>query len=123
MGETVLAVKYLPILILAALVCVIGLSMIIVNQILGLHRPYPEKRTRYECGLPPSGEPRHPFSVKFYAIAILFVVFDVEAVFLYPWAVSFGKLGALAYVEMVVFIVLLLVAYVYAWIRGAFQWE
>jgi len=122
-GELGLASKYLPILILAILVFVIGLSMIIVNQILGLKRPYPEKLERYECGLPPSGEPRHPFSVKFYAIAILFVVFDVEAVFLYPWAVSFGKMGALAYIEMVIFIVLLLVAYFYAWIRGAFRWE
>ncbi len=123
MGETVLAAKYLPILILAVLVFVIGLSMVIINQVLGLRRPYPEKRVRYECGLPPSGEPRHPFSVKFYAIAILFVVFDVEAVFLYPWAVSFDRLGALAYIEMVIFIALLLVAYVYAWIRGAFRWE
>ncbi len=123
MGETVLAAKYLPILILAILVFIIGLSMTIANQILAIRRPYSEKLVRYECGLPPSGEPRHPFSVKFYAIAILFVVFDVEAVFLYPWAVSFGHLGAFAYVEMIVFIALLLVAYVYAWIRGAFQWE
>ncbi|WP_246167902.1 NADH-quinone oxidoreductase subunit A [Thermosulfurimonas marina] len=123
MGELGLASKYLPILILAILVFVIGVSMLILNAILGLKRPYPEKLIRYECGLPPSGEPRHPFSVKFYAIAILFVVFDVEAVFLYPWAVSFDRLGALAYVEMVVFIALLLVAYFYAWIRGAFQWE
>jgi len=122
-GELGLALRYLPILILAILVFVIGVSMLIVNGILGLQRPYPEKLTRYECGLPPSGEPRHPFTVKFYAIAILFVVFDVEAVFLYPWAVSFNRLGGLAYVEMVIFIALLLVAYFYAWIRGAFQWE
>ena len=121
--EISLSLKYLPILIVSAIVFVIGGVMVLVNQILGPKRPYFEKYTPYECGLPPSGEPRHRFDVKFYAIAILFAVFDVEAVFLYPWAVTFDQIGLFAYLEMVVFIVLLLVAYFYAWIRGAFQWE
>ncbi len=121
--ELSLSLRYLPILIVAAIVFVIGGAMVLINQILGPKRPYPEKRAAYECGLPPSGEPRHRFDVKFYAIAILFVVFDVEAVFLYPWAVTFDQIGLFAYLEMVVFIILLLVAYFYAWIRGAFQWE
>jgi len=121
--EISLSLKYLPILIVSAIVFVIGGTMVLVNQILGPKRPYFEKYTPYECGLPPSGEPRHRFDVKFYAIAILFAVFDVEAVFLYPWAVSFGQIGLFAYIEMIVFIVLLLVAYFYAWIRGAFQWD
>ncbi len=121
--EVSLSLKYLPILIVAAIVFVIGGVMVLVNQILGPKRPYSEKYTAYECGLPPSGEPRHRFDVKFYAIAILFAVFDVEAVFLYPWAVTFDQIGLFAYIEMIVFIALLLVAYFYAWIRGAFQWE
>jgi len=121
--EISISLKYLPILIVAAIVTAIGVAMVVVNQLLSVKRPYAEKLLAYECGLPPSGEPRHRFSVKFYAIAILFVVFDVEAVFLYPWAVTFDQIGIFAYVEMVIFIILLLVAYFYAWIRGAFQWE
>ncbi len=123
MGELNLLSSYVPIFVFLVLVFVVGVSMLVLNMILGLQRPYPEKLERYECGLPPSGEPRHPFSVKFYSIAILFVIFDVEAVFLYPWAVSFGSIGMLAYVEMVIFVALLLIAYFYAWIRGAFRWE
>ena len=121
--EISISLKYLSILIVAAIVTAIGVAMVVVNQLLSVKRPYAEKLLAYECGLPPSGEPRHRFSVKFYAIAILFVVFDVEAVFLYPWAVTFDQIGIFAYVEMVIFIILLLVAYFYAWIRGAFQWE
>ncbi len=121
--ELSLSLKYLPILFVTAVVLVIGVAMIVINQLLGLHRPYFEKEVAYECGLPPTGEPRHRFDIKFYAIAILFVVFDVEAVFLYPWAVTFDQIGFFAYVEMIIFIILLLVAYFYAWIRGAFQWE
>lgn len=121
--EISVSLKYLPILIVAGIVALIGVAMVVINNFLSVKRPYPEKRTAYECGLPPTGHPRHRFSIKFYAIAILFVVFDVEAVFLYPWAVTFDQIGLFAYVEMVIFIILLLVAYFYAWIRGAFQWE
>ncbi len=121
--EVSLSLKYLPILFVSLVVFVIGGAMVVINQILGPKRPYKEKAVAYECGLPPTGEPRHRFDVKFYAIAILFAVFDVEAVFLYPWAVTFDGIGLFAYVEMVIFIILLLVAYFYAWIRGAFQWE
>ncbi len=117
------SLQYLPILLVAGIVFIIGVAMVTINKFLSVKRPYPEKRVAYECGLPPTGQPRHRFSIKFYAIAILFVVFDVEAVFLYPWAVTFDQIGLFAYVEMVIFIILLLVAYFYAWIRGAFQWE
>ncbi|WP_456433140.1 NADH-quinone oxidoreductase subunit A [Thermosulfuriphilus sp.] len=121
--EISLSLKYLPVLILALIVSVMAGVQVLVNQILGLRRPYPEKQTPYECGFTPSGEVRHRFPIKFYAIAILFLVFDVEAVFLYPWAVTFDELGLFAYLEMVIFIILLLVAYFYAWIKGAFRWE
>ncbi|OAG27728.1 NADH-quinone oxidoreductase subunit A [Thermodesulfatator autotrophicus] len=121
--EISLSLKYIPILITALIVFVIGLAMVIINQVLGPKRPYSEKYLAYECGLPPTGETRHRFDIKFYAIAILFAVFDVEAVFLYPWAITFDQIGFFAYIEMVVFIALLLVAYFYAWIRGGFQWD
>ena len=77
----------------------------------------------YESGNIPVGEPRQRFSVKFYIIAMLFVVFDVEAVFLYPWAIVFDKIGLYAFIEMVIFIVILLVGYIYAWKKEAFTWD
>jgi NADH-quinone oxidoreductase subunit A len=77
----------------------------------------------YESGNLPVGEPRQRFSVRFYIIAMLFIVFDVEAVFLYPWAVVFDKIGLYALIEMVIFIVILFVGYVYAWRREAFKWD
>ena len=102
---------------------VFGLGAVVFGTLFRLRRPYPEKLTPYESGNPPIGEPRHRFSVNFYIIAMLFVVFDVEAVFLYPWAVVFDKIGLFAFVEMVIFIVILLVGYAYAWGKDAFTWE
>ncbi|GAB4390053.1 MAG: NADH-quinone oxidoreductase subunit A [Thermodesulfovibrionales bacterium] len=100
-----------------------GLGALIVGSIFRPRRPYPEKLTPYESGNPPVGEPRYRFSVKFYIIAMLFVVFDVEAVFLYPWAVVFDKIGLYAFIEMIIFIAILLVGYVYAWKKEAFNWD
>lgn len=100
-----------------------GLGALIVGSVFRPRRPYPEKLSPYESGNPPVGEPRYRFSVKFYIIAMLFVVFDVEAVFLYPWAVVFDKIGLYAFVEMMIFIVILLVGYIYAWKKEAFNWD
>ena len=77
----------------------------------------------YESGNPPIGEPREQFSMKFYITAMLFVIFDVEAVFLYPWAVVFDKIGLYALIEMLLFIFMLVVGYVYAWKKEAFNWD
>ena len=101
----------------------VGLGVLIAGSIFRLKRPYPEKLMPYESGNLPVGEPRYRFSVRFYIIAMLFVVFDVEAVFLYPWAVVFGSIGFYAFVEMMVFIVILVVGYVYAWKKEAFNWD
>ena len=77
----------------------------------------------YESGIPPVGEPRSRFSIRFYILAMLFVVFDVEAIFLYPWAVVFDKIGLYALIEMIIFISVLFAGYIYAWKKGAFRWE
>jgi len=100
-----------------------GLGTLLVGSLFRPRRSYAEKLTPYESGNPPVGEPRIRFSVKFYIIAMLFVVFDVEVVFLYPWAVVFDKLGLFAFVEMMLFIAILLVGYVYAWKKDAFTWD
>jgi NADH-quinone oxidoreductase subunit A len=100
-----------------------GIGALLLGEIFRLKRPYADKLMPYESGNPPVGEPRYRFSVKFYIIAMLFVVFDVEAIFLYPWAVVFDKIGLYAFVEMIIFIVILLVGYIYAWKKGAFTWD
>ena len=100
-----------------------GLGALIVGIIYGPRRLYFEKLLLYESGTPPIGEPRYRFSVKFYVTAMLFVVFDVEAVFLYPWAIVFDKIGLYAFIEMVIFIVILVAGYIYAWKKDAFRWD
>ncbi|NOY39566.1 MAG: NAD(P)H-quinone oxidoreductase subunit 3 [Nitrospirae bacterium] len=115
--------SYLPVLIFLVISLAFGLGALIMGSMFRLKRPYEEKLMPYESGITPVGEPRYRFSVKFYVIAMLFVVFDVEVIFLYPWAVVFDKLGLFAFIEMIIFIFVLLVGYVYAWRKDAFTWE
>ncbi len=123
MPGTFLPSTYLPILIFLMIATAFALGALVVGSIFRLKRPYAEKLMTYESGNPPVGEPRQRFSVKFYIIAMLFVVFDVEAVFLYPWAIVFDKIGLYAFIEMVIFIVILFVGYIYAWKKEAFVWD
>ncbi|MDI6802018.1 MAG: NADH-quinone oxidoreductase subunit A [Thermodesulfovibrionales bacterium] len=114
---------YLPVLIFMMIAVAFGAGTLLVGSLFRLRRPYKEKLTPYESGNPPVGEPRYRFSIKFYIIAMLFVIFDVEAVFLYPWAVVYNKIGLYALIEMMLFIVILLVGYAYAWKKEAFKWD
>lgn len=123
MPGTYMPTEYLPLLIFLMAATAFALGSLIIGELLRIRRPYPEKLMPYESGNAPSGDPHLRFSVKFYIIAMLFVVFDVEAVFLYPWAVVFDKIGLYAFVEMVIFIVILLVGYIYAWRKEAFVWD
>jgi NADH-quinone oxidoreductase subunit A len=93
------------------------------SRLIGEKRPSEVKLAPYECGMPPVGSARERFSVKFYIIAMLFIVFDIEVVFMYPWAVMFKRLGLFGFLEMGVFILILLVGYVYVWKKGALEWE
>lgn len=115
--------SYLPILVLIAVALMFALGSVIFSSLVGPKKPSAAKLAPYECGMPLVGTARERFSVKFYIIAMLFIVFDIEAVFLYPWAVVFKKLGVFGFVEMGVFIVVLLVGYVYVWKKGALEWE
>jgi NADH-quinone oxidoreductase subunit A len=123
MPGTFMPSSYLPILIFLMVATAFGIGALLIGEFLRLKRPYSEKLMPYESGNPPVGEPRQRFSVKFYIIAMLFVVFDVEAVFLYPWAVVFDKIGLYAFIEMIIFIAILLVGYIYAWKKEAFVWD
>jgi len=116
-------ISYLPILILLLVVMGFAISNIIISALVGRYKPSAEKLSPYECGIEPVGSARERFSVKFYIIAMMFVVFDIEVVFLYPWAVAFKSLALFGLVEMAIFIIILLVCYVYIWKRGGFEWE
>lgn len=115
--------EYLPVLILMVIAGAFGTVALLVGTIFRVKRAYKEKLMPYESGNPPVGEPRYRFSVKFYIIAMLFVVFDVEAVFMYPWALVYDKIGLYALVEMLLFIAILLIGYIYAWRKEAFNWD
>jgi len=123
MPGTYLPEEYLPVFIFIIIASLFGLGALLMGEIVRLRRPYREKLMPYESGIDPVGEPRVRFSIRFYIIAMLFVVFDVEAIFLYPWAVVFDKIGLYAFIEMVIFIVILFVGYIYAWRKDAFRWE
>jgi len=115
--------SYLPILILIAIALIFALASVTLSGVIGMRKPTAVKLAPYECGMPPVGTARERFSVKFYIIAMLFILFDIEAVFLYPWAVMFKRLGLFGFVEMGVFIAILLVGYAYVWKKGALEWE
>ncbi len=123
MTEGFLLKDYIPVSIMMLIAAAFGLGALIVGSIFRPRRPYREKLLPYESGNPPVGEPRYRFSVKFYVIAMLFVIFDVEAVFLYPWAVVFDRIGLYAFIEMIIFIFILVIGYIYAWRKDAFKWE
>ncbi len=115
--------EYVPLLMLIGFVVLNAVAMLVVSVIVAPQRPTPVKAAPYESGMPPLGGTRERFSIKFYMVAMLFIVFDIEAVFMLPWGVAFRELGLLGLVEMLVFILILLVGYVYAWKRGALEWD
>ena len=114
---------YLPILVLVIIAVCFGMGSLIFSTLIGQKKPSKVKLAPYECGCEPVGSARERFSIKFYLIAMLFILFDIEAVFLYPWSVIFKRLGMFGLMEMGVFIAILFVGYVYVWKKGALEWE
>jgi NADH-quinone oxidoreductase subunit A len=114
---------YLPLLFMLVAAVAIASVMVGLSRFLGPQKPDPKKLAPYECGMTPIGGARVRFSVKFFLIAMLFILFDVEAIFLYPWAVVHRSLGMFGLIEMALFILILGVGYVYCWKRGAFEWD
>ena len=116
---------YVPILVLGALAAVFAVFSLILGAVTGPKRWNRAKLEAYECGIEPTPQPQGGgrFPVKYYLTAMLFILFDIEIVFLYPWAVAFDRLGAFGLVEMVLFIATLLVVYAYVWRRGGLEWD
>jgi NADH-quinone oxidoreductase subunit A len=114
---------YLPILILVILAALFAAGSVLLSSLLGPRRPDPEKLSPYECGVEPVGTARERFSVKFYLVAMLFIIFDMEIVFLYPWAVVFQQLRLFGLMAMGSFLLVLLVGYFYVWQKGGLEWD
>ena len=115
--------RYLPILIHVLFALALACAIVILSTLVGKRRPSRAKLQPYECGITPVGDARHRFSVKFYLVAMLFILFDVEAVFLYPWAVLLRELKMFGFWEMLVYIGILLVGFFYIWKKGALDWS
>ena len=115
--------NYLPVLIFIAVGLGIGVGPILIGLLLGPHRPDEEKNSTYECGFAPFGDSRMKFDVRFYLVAILFIIFDLEIAFLFPWAVVLDKIGTAGFLAMALFLAILVVGFIYEWKRGALEWE
>ena len=113
---------FVPVFIFLLVVAAFGVGTLLIAALIRPNRPDSEKLSPYECGIPPLVKAGEHFSIRFYIVAILFLLFDVEGVFLFPWAVAFGRIGLYGFVSMMLFILILLVGYIYAWKKGALEW-
>ena len=113
---------YIPIFLITLMAAALAASILIIALVIRPNNPDPEKNSPYECGMPPLMEAHERFSIRFYLLGILFLLFDVEALFLFPWAVRYDALGLFGFIEMMLFIAILLVGYFYAWRKGALEW-
>jgi NADH-quinone oxidoreductase subunit A len=118
-----LAYSYLPIVIFMAIAGAIALALMITPLLVAYQNPDPEKLSAYECGFDAFGDARMKFDVRFYLVSILFIIFDLEVAFLFPWAISLGKIGLFGFWSMMVFLGVLTVGFVYEWRKGALEWD
>jgi NADH-quinone oxidoreductase subunit A len=115
--------NYIPILIFLVVGVLFGIMPMVIGRLVGPHRPDKEKNSSYECGFEPFEDSRMKFDVRYYLVAILFIVFDLEIAFLFPWAVALQDIGMAGFVAMVVFLGVLVVGFIYEWKKGALEWE
>ena len=119
--------QYLPILLFLGVALALSSAFVflpmVVSRLTGSNKPNEQKLSEYECGFPAFEDPRSQFDVRFYLVAILFIIFDLEVAFLFPWAVAFGKLGATGFWSMIVFLGVLTVGFAYEWKKGALEWD
>jgi NADH-quinone oxidoreductase subunit A len=114
--------SYIPVAVMMVVVGIFSVAVIVLSRLLGRKQETREKIMAYECGNDPVGDARMRFSVKFYIVAVLFILFDIEAVFLYPWAVIYRRLGIFGLVEMGIFLGILFLGFIYVWRKGALEW-
>ncbi len=114
--------RYVPVFIFIIIAVGFGAGTLLASRLLGPRDTYDEKLSPYECGVEPETVANQRFSIRFYVVAILFVIFDIEAAFLFPWAVVFDVIGLVGFIEMMLFILVLMVGFAYAWRKGALEW-
>mgnify|MGYP001236133256 FL=1 len=115
--------EYFPIILFLIIALGISMAFIILNLILSPSNPDPEKLSVYECGFEPFEDSRMEFDVRFYLVAILFIIFDLEIAFLFPWAISLGQIGLFGFVSVMIFLFILPIGFIYEWKKGALDWE
>ena len=118
-----LLLEYLPLVVFIGVALVLSLALLIAPFIVAFKAPDPIKLSAYECGFNPFDDARMKFDVRFYLVAILFIIFDLEVAFLFPWAITLGQIGVLGFWSMVVFLGILTVGFIYEWRKGALEWE
>ena len=118
-----LLLAYLPLIVFIGVAAVIGLALLVVAFFVAYKRPDPEKLSAYECGFNAFDDARMKFEVRFYLVAILFIIFDLEVSFLFQWAAAFGQLGVYGFWSMMVFLAVLTVGFIYEWKKGALEWD
>ena len=117
------SVEFFPIIVLLIFSTILSSILIIASFLLAKQNPDPEKLSAYECGFEPFNDSRMEFDVRFYLVAILFIIFDLEIAFLFPWAISLGKIGIFGFVSMMIFLFILTIGFIYEWKKGALDWE
>src|SRR3984893_6344134 len=115
--------NYLPLVVFIGIATFIGVALLIAPFIVAYQQPDPEKLSAYECGFNAFDDARMKFDVRFYLVAIVFIVFDLEVAFLFPWAITFGRLGVFGFWSMMVFLAVLTVGFIYEWKKGALEWD
>lgn len=115
--------SYLPLVVFIGVATVIGLALLAVPFLVAYKQPDPEKLSAYECGFAAFDDARMKFDVRFYLVAILFIIFDLEVSFLFPWAASLGQIGAYGFWSMIVFLAVLTIGFIYEWKKGALEWD
>ncbi len=118
-----LLMDYLPVIIFIGVAMLIGVALLLSAILIAVRRPDPEKVSTYECGFDPFDDARMRFDVRFYLVAILFIIFDLEVAFLFPWAISLRETGLFGFWSMMVFLGILTIGFVYEWRRGALEWD
>ncbi len=123
MASEELLINYLPILIFIFIAAGLSVVMILGSLLFGKQNPDPDKLSAYECGFDAFSDSRNKFDVRFYLVTLLFIIFDLEIAFLFPWAISLGEIGIFGFWSMVVFLGILTVGFIYEWKKGALDWE
>jgi NADH-quinone oxidoreductase subunit A len=122
-GRNRMLQNYIPVLIFIGIAGGLGVLILALSRVLAPHRPDREKNSPYECGFEPFEDARMKFDVRYYLIAILFIIFDLEIAFLFPWAVALGEIGMFGFLAMMLFLGILVVGFIYEWKKGALEWE